>query len=275
MDAAILHQALKGDAGDLAAHRIKAGNDDCLRSIVNDDIHSGQRLKGPDVASLSADDASLHLVAGQADGGDGGVTGHLGGKPLDGRDDDVPGFLVGSQLRLGLDLIDLHLGVMAGGILHLRHDCVFRLVGGHAGNPLQLAGKRILTVGESLLPIVERVLAVSQLFLGILDLALLFLECLFLVLQAAFRPLQFILALSRFTFLLALFVQQLFARLKNEFVFLCFRFFYSLSIQTGSLLLDGGEFKFRIQPTGAPAQSNTNYSNQESNNIRHILPPKL
>ena len=63
MDAPVGDEALEGHPGDLAAHRVEAGDDDRLGRVVDDDVDAGEGLEGADVAALAADDAALHLVA--------------------------------------------------------------------------------------------------------------------------------------------------------------------------------------------------------------------
>ena len=65
VDAAVLDELFQGQPGDLPAHRVKAGDGDGLRGVVDDQIHAGHGLQGADVAALPADDAALHLVVGQ------------------------------------------------------------------------------------------------------------------------------------------------------------------------------------------------------------------
>src|SRR5256885_9207071 len=71
MDAAVLHQALEGDPGDLAADRIEAGEDDRFRRVVDDEIDAGGQLERADVASFASDDAALHFLVREVDDGDG------------------------------------------------------------------------------------------------------------------------------------------------------------------------------------------------------------
>ena len=61
MDAAILHETLEGDAGDLAADGVEAGEDDRLGGVVDDEVDAGRELEGADVAPFAADDAPLHV----------------------------------------------------------------------------------------------------------------------------------------------------------------------------------------------------------------------
>ena len=41
--------------------------DDRMRGVVDDEVHTGQMLERADVASLAADDATLHVVGGELD----------------------------------------------------------------------------------------------------------------------------------------------------------------------------------------------------------------
>ena len=59
------------ELGDLAADGVEGGDDDDAGRVVDDDVDAGLLLERPDVAALAADDAALHLVAGNVDGGDG------------------------------------------------------------------------------------------------------------------------------------------------------------------------------------------------------------
>ena len=65
MNPAVVDEFFQCDPGNLTAHMVETGQGDCLRRIVDDDIDTGQRFQRTDVPSLSADDASLHLVVGQ------------------------------------------------------------------------------------------------------------------------------------------------------------------------------------------------------------------
>ena len=52
MDASVLDQLLQGDAGDLPADRVEAGDGNGLRRVVNDQVHAGHGLQRADVAAL-------------------------------------------------------------------------------------------------------------------------------------------------------------------------------------------------------------------------------
>ena len=67
VDAAVLDELGEREAGDLAADRVEAAEDDGLRGVVDDQVDAGRLLEGADVAALAADDPALHLVVGQVD----------------------------------------------------------------------------------------------------------------------------------------------------------------------------------------------------------------
>ena len=89
VDAAVGDQPLDRLAGDLAAERIEAREDDRARRVVDDQLDAGRGLERADVAPLAADDPPLQVVARQIDDRDGRFDGVLGGAALDGVGDDL------------------------------------------------------------------------------------------------------------------------------------------------------------------------------------------
>src|SRR4249919_3313422 len=65
MNAAVGDQPLDGLLGDLPTVGIEARQDDGPWRIVDNQIDAGGELERPDVATLTADDASLEIVARQ------------------------------------------------------------------------------------------------------------------------------------------------------------------------------------------------------------------
>ncbi len=84
----------EGNLGDLAADAVKARHHNHARRVVHDHIHTGGLLEGPNVAALAADDASLHLVAGNVDRAHGDLGGVGRGIALDCRREDLAGSLL-------------------------------------------------------------------------------------------------------------------------------------------------------------------------------------
>jgi hypothetical protein len=65
VDAAVGDETFQSKPADLAPHRVEAGEQHRLGRVVDDEVDAGHRLEGADVTALTADDAALHLVAGQ------------------------------------------------------------------------------------------------------------------------------------------------------------------------------------------------------------------
>ena len=111
VNAAIQDQPLHGLARDFAAHGIKAGKHHRVGRVVNQHRDAGRRLEGADVAAVAADDAPLHLLAIDGDGGGGGLKGVLAGVTLDGHADDLPGLFLGAHLASSMICRDERAGV--------------------------------------------------------------------------------------------------------------------------------------------------------------------
>ena len=102
VDAAVEDEPLEGEPADLAPHRIEARQQHGLGGVVDDQVDAGDGLVGADVAALAADDAALHVVAGQVHHADDGLGGLLARDALDGLDDDLAG--LGGAFGAGLVL---------------------------------------------------------------------------------------------------------------------------------------------------------------------------
>src|SRR5258708_35060159 len=94
VDTAVRDQTLKGKPGDLPAKGVKGGKHDGFRGVIHDEIDTGCRLDGPDIAAFPADDLTLYFVAFKVENGDGIFDRLFGGGTLDTLDDDLPGLLV-------------------------------------------------------------------------------------------------------------------------------------------------------------------------------------
>ena len=139
VDAAIADKALQRHAGHLAAGLVEGGQGNGLRGIINDKVNAGRSLKGADIAALTADDAALHLVAGQRDDADGGLAAVVSSTAADGLADEVAGDAVAVLLQIGLVGGDAD-GLLVGQLL-------VHLVQQHfAGVLLAQAGQRFQTL---------------------------------------------------------------------------------------------------------------------------------
>src|SRR5881628_22769 len=143
MNAPIGDEALERQARQLAPDGVVARDHDDLRRVIDDEVHPGRRLDGPDVSPLAADDAPLHVVAGERDDRDGALGDELPRQALDGDRDDLLGGAIGLLARLPLDLPDVPGRVVAGLILHLLDEGLLGLVARHAGGLLEFLPDRV------------------------------------------------------------------------------------------------------------------------------------
>ena len=137
VDAAVQDELFQGQAGDLPADGVEAGDGDGLRGVVDDEVHAGEGLQGADVAAFAADDPALHLVVGQGNDGDGGLRHVVSGTALDGQADDLLGLGVGLFLVVGLGFLDLHGGLVGHFGLQLGDQFCFGFLCGVARDLLQ------------------------------------------------------------------------------------------------------------------------------------------
>lgn len=139
MDAAILDQTFQSHLGHLTTQGAVGGQDDGLRRVVDDEVHTGRGFQRTDVAPFTTDDASFHVLAGQGNRRDGLLVDVVAGITLDDVAQDLLGLAVGSLLGFRLDLAD-HLGRFVAGLgLHLGKQTglgFFRRQAGNLGKTL-------------------------------------------------------------------------------------------------------------------------------------------
>ena len=63
MNTTIHDQFFKSNSCHFTADRIKSGQNNSLRCIVNDQIYTGQCFQCTDISSFTTDDSSFHLIA--------------------------------------------------------------------------------------------------------------------------------------------------------------------------------------------------------------------
>ena len=128
MNPAVLDQLGQGQLGGLPADVVEGADDDHAGRVVDDDVDAGGLLEGADIAAFAADDAALHVVAGNVHGADGGVGGVLGGVAMDGGGQDAAGLFLAVHLELLLVTLQ-PLGQLVGQfLLQPRQQQPLRLV---------------------------------------------------------------------------------------------------------------------------------------------------
>jgi len=95
VDAAIGDEPDHGFAGDLAANRIEAGEQDRAGGIINQDGNARGGFEGADVTPFAANDAAFDVIALEGNRGGCVFESVLSGVTLDGERDDAPGLVLG------------------------------------------------------------------------------------------------------------------------------------------------------------------------------------
>ena len=243
VDAPVGDKLLQCDAGHLPAYRLKAGQCDGLGGVVDDQVHPGQSLNGPDVPALTADDPALHLIVGQGHHADGRLAHMVRGAPLDGQGDDLPGGLVRLLLGLLLELPDLHglfvdqlaLQVVQQVLLGLLHR-----EGGDLLQHLKLAFFHLLGFPQALLRLFVLLLDLLFLALGVLPLLL---QALLLLEDAPLLMLDLLAPVGQLFFRLVPQAVDLILAFQNDLLLLRLGGLYSVADDALGFLLgrtDGG-----------------------------------
>ena len=110
MDASVGDELGECHARHFAADRVEAREDHRLGRVVDDQVHAGSLLERADVAALTADDATLHLLRGQGDHRDGRLGSVIRGDALHDRGQDAARLFVALLNRAALDLAHPMLG---------------------------------------------------------------------------------------------------------------------------------------------------------------------
>ena len=134
MDAAILDQPFHRPPRHFASDGMKAADHDDAGRVVNNDVHAGGLLEGPNVATLAADDSTLHVIMRDFNGGYGCTAGLIGGEALDGGGDDLSALFIHRLRGLVQLLFDNGSHFMFALLFQALQQQVLGGLGGHGGH---------------------------------------------------------------------------------------------------------------------------------------------
>ena len=100
VDAAVAHKLVKAETGHLSANRVKAAEDNGLWGIVYNELDTCCGFQGSDISPFAANDAAFDVVASNVEHRDAVFDSVFSCDPLDGLNDHLFGFLVGSASRV-------------------------------------------------------------------------------------------------------------------------------------------------------------------------------
>ena len=262
MDAPVGDQLFQRDSRNLAANRVKRGDDHGLRRIVDDQIHARRGFQCADVAALAADDAALHVLVRQRHDGNRGLCHVVAGAALNRHRDDVARLLFGLILRGLLDFAHHHARVVVGFLLDALHDHVARLVLRHLRDALQLGAALFFHVLGGLLGLlggglltcaillrlggqaIQLVLLALQAGLARVEVIRLFVKGFLALCHAALAALHLGAAVANLAIQLVLEADDLFLRFEDAFLLLLLRTALRVVQQITGIFLGAPDFLF-------------------------------
>ena len=266
MNAPVGNELFQRQARDLAANGIKRGQGNCLRHIVDNEIDSGHGLDGADIASLAADDAPFHFIAGQIHHRDGRLADKICAHTLNGLRDDQFCFVVCFFLDLLFQCDDALCGIQLCISLNAGNQLRFCLlcgIAGHSFQKIQLALTHALQFGGSVgvffhLFVQGFVLAVDRLML--------FIQRFLFLHKAPFLLVQLVAALAQLPLGLVLRAQDFFLCLDQRFLLLLFTLLFRSLDNALGFLFGRADLCLRNAAAQNDAEQNTEPEANDSGN---------
>ena len=273
MNASVSNKALKRLLGNFLAHRVKAGDNDGLGRIVNDDVNTGQGLKGAGIASLAAYDTAFHLVTRQRNRSNRIVAGNLRRNALHGGNEHFLSLLFCCKLSFLVDFVQQGLGIMAGIIFQTFYDKSFGFFRRQAGNPLKLSPKVLFRNGKSFLFSDHSGLALGKFLVPLVSLLVSLIQEFLFLRHTIFVSLYFFTAIAVLPFLLGSILNELFFCLKLNLFFKSFSFLYGILSNAFGFLFGRGKLKSGINPANSPSKNNSRNGENDVRQNCHTVSP--
>ena len=89
VNTSVLNKTLKSKSCNLSAYRIKAGNGDCLRCVVDDKVNTCYSFNSADISALTSYDSALHLIIRERNNRNGRLCSMVSRTTLDGGCDNL------------------------------------------------------------------------------------------------------------------------------------------------------------------------------------------
>ena len=239
VDTSIGNQFFQCNAGHFPTHRVKAGDCNGLRRIVDNQIAAGQIFERPDIPALAADDAAFHFVVCQRHDGNRNFTGMVRSTALDRGGDDLARNGVGLVLSTVFNFLDLHGHFVGHFGFHLRNQHILGLFHSVTGNALQGFHLVLFQTFNFCLGCLGICQFLPQGFIAFVQRIVLTVQVFLFLLQASFLLGQFSTAFLNFLLVLRPFFVYFFLCLKQ-----CLALF---SLRTFDCIIDNlGCFRFRL-----------------------------
>ena len=198
MNTSVGYQLVEGQTTYLAAHGVEGRDDDGLRSVVYNNLDTSGSFQGTNVATLTTDDAALHLVVVYMEDTDRILYSRFCGHALDGLDNYLLGLLVGIELGIIHNLVDVAGSIESCLIFQALDEALLSFLSAQAREFLKLLllltlhllqllllqGEELLLVLHALVVLLYLLLAAAELFLALVERNLTLLELVLALLNA-------------------------------------------------------------------------------------------
>ena len=125
MNTTIGYKLVKSKATNLTANRVECTDNDSFGRVIYDNLNTGSSLKGTDVTTLTANDASLNFIVINMEYADGVLNGSLGSNALDSLNDNLLGLLVGIELGFVHDFVNIAGSIKLGLVFQTLNKTIF------------------------------------------------------------------------------------------------------------------------------------------------------
>ena len=106
MDTSVGHKLMQCQTGNFTSNRVECGKNDCFRSIINNDFHTGGCFQSTDITSFTSDDTSFDFIRFDMEYRYGVFYCSFRSYPLDRLDNDTFCFFAGSQFGIIHNIVD-------------------------------------------------------------------------------------------------------------------------------------------------------------------------
>ena len=279
MNPSVNNQLFQCQACNFTANRIKAGQRDCLRRIINNEINTGQSFQCADIAAFTANDTALHLIIRQRDNGNGCFCHMVCGTALDCGGNDLTGIFFRFILGLLLDFPQLDGSIMLRFLLNGIHQEFLCFITGQSGNAFQTFQLLLLVQLSFLAALLDICQLAVQLFAFLFCCICLAIQRFFLLCQTTFGFLHFAPAVLDLTFKVCTVFVDFFLCFQQSFTLLAFRSFNGIVDNALGFFLSTSDFPFRYVFTvhdadnsaGDYTDNNTNYNTNNHSSETHLL----
>ena len=106
VDTSVGHKLMQCQTGNFTSNRGECGKNDCFRSIINNDFHTGGCFQSTDITSFTSDDTSFDFIRFDMEYRYGVFDCSFRSYPLDRLDNDTFCFFAGSQFGIIHNIVD-------------------------------------------------------------------------------------------------------------------------------------------------------------------------